>query len=122
MGTKDGSNQMETADCDREATLCLGGPLLCLPRLKLTSAGWQNGNRKRRWLIDAIGLIRSRRQKPGVDTGAAAAQAFEIFNADAKPSLPTAQYAHDFGDLVFLKESDRGDARGASLEAGANVI
>ncbi len=60
--------------------------------------------------------------KPGADTGAAAAQAFEIFHTDAKPSLLTAQYADDFGDLVFLKESNRGDARGPSLEAGAKVI
>jgi hypothetical protein len=38
------------------------------------------------------------------------------------PSRLTAQYADDFGDLVFLKEANRGDARGAGIEAGASII
>jgi hypothetical protein len=59
MGTKDGSNQMETADCDGEADIVPGTAAALVPRLKFTRAGWQNGNWKRRWLIDAIGLIRS---------------------------------------------------------------
>jgi hypothetical protein len=46
MGTKDGSNQMETADCDREADIVPGTAAALLPRLKFTSAGWQNGNGK----------------------------------------------------------------------------
>jgi hypothetical protein len=46
MGTKDGSNQMETADCDREADIVPGTAAALLPRLKFTSAGWENGNRK----------------------------------------------------------------------------
>jgi hypothetical protein len=32
------------------------------------------------------------------------------------------QYADDFGDLVFLKETNRGHACGASIQAGASVI
>jgi hypothetical protein len=46
MGTKDGSNQMETADCDREADILSGMAAALLPRLKFTSAVWRNGNPK----------------------------------------------------------------------------
>ena len=38
------------------------------------------------------------------------------------PSLLTVQYADDFGDLVFLKEANCGDACGARIEAGASVM
>ena len=105
MGTKDGSNEMETADWDREADILPGMPAGLLPRLKFTSAGWRNGNRKRRW------FTRGRLSK-----------VLQIFKRDAEPSLLTVQYAEDFGDRVFLKEANRGDACGARIEAGASVM
>ena len=58
----------------------------------------------------------------GGDPGAAAVQGVADFKTDATRSLLTAQYADDFGDFVFLKEANRGDACGASIEAGASVI
>jgi len=117
MGTKDGSNEMETADCDREADILPGKAAGLRPRLKSTSAGWRNGNRKRRWFPHKIlrqsrEATRARRLSKGLTD----------FKTDAKRSLRTAQYADDFGDFVFLKEANRGDACGASVEAGASVM
>src|ERR1700731_1879488 len=100
MGTKDGSNQKETADCDREADILPGMAAGLLPRLKFTSAGWRNGNRRRRWFTRG-GCPRWCRFSRGM------------------PSLLTVQYADDFGDLVLLKEANCGHACGARMEAGA---
>ncbi len=123
MGTKDGSNEMETADCDREADILPGMAAGLLPRLKFTSAAWRNGNRKRRSLIRKKGMAHAiLKAKQGAETARRLSQLLQIFNTDAKPSLLTAQYADDFGDLVFLKEANRGDTGGASIEAGASVI
>jgi hypothetical protein len=102
MGTKDGSNQTETADCDREADILPWDGRWSPAEVKVYQRRMakrkpETGNRKRRWLV------------------------LQMFRTDAKPSL-TAQHADDFGDLVFLKEANRGDACGASIEAGASVI
>src|ERR1700680_4248308 len=117
MGTKDGSNGMETADCDREADIFLGMAAGLLPRLKFTSAGWRNGNRKRRWFPHKI-----LRQSGEATRARRLFQGGADFKTDAKRSLRTAQYADDFGDFVFLKEANRGNACGTSIEAGTSVI
>jgi hypothetical protein len=123
MGTRDGSNEMETADCDREADILPGKAAGLRPRLKSTSAGWRNGNRERCPFAQHKGMARAipKAMQRG-DTGAAARKVWQIFKADAKRSLWTAQYADDFGDFAFLKEANRGDACGASIEAGASVM
>jgi hypothetical protein len=66
---------METVDCDREADILPGMAAGLLPRLKFTSGGWRNGNRKRRWFTPKKGMALSiLKAKQGGDMGAAAVQ------------------------------------------------
>jgi hypothetical protein len=84
MGTKAGSNEMETADCDREADILPGMAAGLLSRLKFTSAGSRNGNRKRRRFPHKKGMAHSiLKAKRGADTGAAAVQGVADFKTDA---------------------------------------
>jgi hypothetical protein len=80
MGTKDGSSQRETADCDREADILPGMAAGLLSNFKFTSAGWRNGNRKKPWFTHNQGMADSiLKAKQGGDTGAASVQGVADF-------------------------------------------
>jgi hypothetical protein len=105
MGTKDGSNRRETTDCDREADILPGMAAGLLPSFEFKVYQRRMAKRK-----PERALVHTRRRS----------KVWQIFKTDA--GLPTVQYADDFGDLVFLKQANRGYACGALIEAGASVM